>query len=178
MSNARNFTEVTTSASDMDVAILRPVGLNWPGVRRGLAELYGDKDQRNMEAFARLAGVRSRTVRRILEEPGSDAEIKVSTIDGWLRAVGSRLTVGAFLHKFEKEIGSVTTTLGDTSGGIDEVAHGPRAASGTAISPTAADRALLGSLAFALLRALNHPAALVTVDDIENDEPEAGEESA
>lgn len=83
--------------------MLRMVSVyDWPKIRAALAAMLADQHPApTVRAFAEAAHIKERTVYRITKGEKEDEEIKVTTMEGWLQACGSPLTVGQFLQRFE-----------------------------------------------------------------------------
>lgn len=152
--------------------------LDRAGLRAELIRLLNATGKTDV-GFAKEAGIHRETIGRIRKRD-DDYLPDYTTIASWLRVCGSTVTAGAFLHKFETSGTSAVTPVRDTSTFIAEVAeHGSASERPRRVSaPSAEDRQLLESLAFAILRAIRHPAALLTLEEPPDEESGSGQKGA
>jgi DNA-binding XRE family transcriptional regulator len=143
--------------------------MRWRDLRLTLKQAR-EKTSLKQATFARHAGINRHTVRRLEDVDGMPTyEPERATITAWLKATGSTDNYSSFVSQFET----------DKAGEIrdDAALHltrrgGDGAPTDHPVSRLSdADRRQLESLAFALLRAIDHPFAVLTVSDVEEEEP-------
>jgi transcriptional regulator with XRE-family HTH domain len=149
--------------------------MDWIALRKALVELRA-KTLLKRATFGRLAGINRHTVSRVEAiEAAPDYIPDASTVEAWLRACGSTENYSEFVGRIGLPNDRKMT---DDAGFLDRGAQYGGASSASVPRLSFADRRQIESLAWALLRSIDHPLAVLATPDSQDEEPGSGEKGA